>query len=335
MKVHITNLYGQSPYSVALMAQNMVADIAKKLDIKEIGIYSFNADNESIENLAIRFDGMNAAVGNGDIIIFQAPSWNGTRFDHEYLKRLKIYAGIKIVIFIHDIPPLMFSSNFYLMEKTVEMYNMADLIIAPSQKMVDILYKEGLTVKNILIQDMWDYTTDVWIERPPFQRIINFAGEPQRFPFVNDWRKNTPLHLFAHNFNHNEALNVHHKGWFFGTDLLRSLNKNGGFGLVWAQGEDSDYYNANVSFKLSSYIAAGLPVIVPNTLSNAHLVEQYQLGYVVTNLEDAEQLVTSLTEKDYREKVDNVLQFRELITNGYYSKKLIIDAIHTVLNLKL
>lgn len=168
MKVHITNLYGQSPLSVALMAQNMVADIAKKLDIKEIGIYSFNADGESVENLAIRFDGMNAAVGNGDVIIFQAPSWNGTHFDHEYLKRLRIYSGIKIVIFIHDIPPLMFSSNFYLMEKTIEMYNMADLIIAPSQKMLDLLYQHGLRVTNTLLQNMWDHKTDIWLENLPF-----------------------------------------------------------------------------------------------------------------------------------------------------------------------
>ncbi|HEL2437386.1 TPA: sugar transferase [Streptococcus suis] len=331
MKVHITNLYGQSPLSVALMAQNMVADIAKKLDIKEIGIYSFNADGESVENLAIRFDGMNAAVGNGDVIIFQAPSWNGTHFDHEYIKRLKIYAGIKIVIFIHDIPPLMFSSNFYLMEKTIEMYNMADLIIAPSQKMLDLLYQHGLRVTNTLLQNMWDHKTDIWLEKPAFQRVLNFTGNPQRFHFVDDWQFATPLNLFAPEYYPTKPNNVAYQGWKYSLSLLQELNKNGGFGLVWSQGEDAEYYNLNVSYKLSTYIAAGLPVIAPRSLSNAHYISEYKLGFLVDSLEEANAIVSTITEEEYRSLLDSLWNFRELITKGYFAQKLLTDAVHQVM----
>lgn len=331
MKVHITNLYGQSPLSVALMAQNMVADIGKQLDMKEIGIYSFNAEGESLENLAIRFDGMNAAVGNGDIIIFQSPSWNGTHFDYEYIRRLKIYAGIKIVIFIHDVAPLMFSSNFYLLEKTIATYNLADLIIAPSQQMLDYLYQQGLTVKKTLIQHFWDHRTSFWIEQPTYQQVVNFAGNPQRFPFVYDWNFETPLNLFGPDFQAQGENTVHYQGWKFGDELLKSLNQAGGFGLVWAQGEDAEYYNLNVSYKLSTYIAAGLPVIVPRSLSNADLVETYKLGFLVDSLEEAQEIVKQFSQADYQELIHSLWNFRELITKGYFSKKLLIDAVHTVL----
>ncbi|HEL1619788.1 TPA: sugar transferase [Streptococcus suis] len=334
MKVHITNLYGQSALSVALMAQNMVCNIAKQLDMKEIGIYFFNADGETPDKLAIRFDGMNAAIGNGDIVIFQAPSWNGTYFDLEYIRRLKIYSNLKIIIFIHDNPALMFSSNAYLMPKIIEMYNLADLIIAPSQAMLDILYKEGLTVKKTLIQEMWDHTTKAWIDIPPYKREISFAGNPQRFPFVNEWSHPVPLNLFSNEHPANPYGQVHYKGWHHGEYLLRTLNETGGFGLVWAQGLDAEYYNINVSYKLSTYLAAGIPVIVPETLSNAHIIKDNHLGFVVSSLEEAAQVVEHVTEEDYRNLVTHVLNYRNLLTDGYYSKKLLIDAVHAVLTTK-
>lgn len=331
MKVHITNLYGQSPLSVALMSQNMVADLAKQLNFKEIGIYHFNADGESYENLAIRFDGMNAAVGNGDVVIFQYPSWNGIHFDGSYISRLNIYANLKKIIFIHDIPPLMFSSNYYLMERTIEVFNMADAIIVPSEAMLQVLRDHGLTVKKVLIQHVWDHTIEAFINRPAFNRVVNFAGNPARFPFVNSWRYPHALNLYSDAGVSEPDLNVNHQGWKFKEELLVSLNRNGGFGLVWIQGEDSDYYNKNVSYKLSTYIAAGLPVIVPKSLSNATIVEKHGLGMVVDSIEEANVRLAQVTEADYQAMVDKVLAYRELVVNGCFSKKLLIDSVFEVL----
>lgn len=313
------------------MSQNMVADLAKQLNFKEIGIYHFNADGESYENLAIRFDGMNAAVGNGDVVIFQYPSWNGIHFDGSYISRLNIYANLKKIIFIHDIPPLMFSSNYYLMERTIEVFNMADAIIVPSEAMLQVLRDHGLTVQKVLIQHVWDHTIEAFINRPAFNRVVNFAGNPARFPFVNSWRYPHALNLYSDAGVSEPDLNVNHQGWKFKEELLVSLNRNGGFGLVWIQGEDSDYYNKNVSYKLSTYIAAGLPVIVPKSLSNATIVEKHGLGMVVDSIEEANDRLAQVTEADYQAMVDKVLAYRELVVNGCFSKKLLIDSVFEVL----
>lgn len=331
MKTHITNLYGQSPLSVALMSQNMVADIAKDLGFKEIGIYHFNADGESYDSLAIRFDGMNAAVGNGDVVVFQYPSWNGLHFDSNYINRLNIYAGLKKVIFIHDIPPLMFSTNYYLMDRTIEVFNMADALIVPSEAMLQLLRDHGLTVKKVIIQHMWDHTTEAFIKRPTFSRVVNFAGTPVRFPFVNSWRYPHQLKLFSDLGVTEPDLQVDFQGWKFKEELLVSLNRNGGFGLVWLQGEEADYYSKNVSYKLSTYLAAGLPVIVPSTLSNASIIKDYGLGLVVDSLDQANDLLAQVTEADYQAMVDRVWSYRELIVNGVFAKKVLVDSLVQVL----
>lgn len=332
MKVHVTNLYGQSPLSVALMSQHMVAEVGRQLGMKEIAFYSYPAENEPENELRSRFDGINAAVGNGDIVIFQSPTWNGTRFDTAYLQRLKIYAGLKIALFIHDVHPLMFASNFYLIEQTIAAYNMADLIIVPSQAMLEKLRSLGLTVERVLIQEFWDYPTHIMLERPQANRLINFAGHPDRFPFVNEWALPIPLNVFAAKAPETLSEQVHYQGWKYDTDLLTSLSQAGGFGLVWPQGDTSDYYQLNVSYKLSTYLAAGLPVIVPSDLSNADQIKERGLGFVIDRLEELPDLFRHMTDVDYQEMVERVWRFRELIIGGYFTKKLLIDAVHQLLS---
>lgn len=156
MRVHITNTHHM--IGVARLAQNMVTDIAtKELGFREIGVFQYNDKNESKSSLIARFDGMLAGVELGDVIVFQSPSWNSVEWDTALLERTLIYDGLKRIIFIHDVIPLMWESNRYLLDKWVKYYNMADVIIAPSQSMVDLLRQHGLTVKKVVIQKMWDH----------------------------------------------------------------------------------------------------------------------------------------------------------------------------------
>ena len=76
--------------------------------------------------------------------------------------------------------------------------------------------------------------------------------------------------FFANEPKSNPEANLVIEGWKRNEELLMELSK-GGFGLVWNtqynDGENVDYYEMNISHKLSTYLAAGIPVIVPNTLS--------------------------------------------------------------------
>ena len=105
----------------------------------------------------------------------------------------------------------------------------------------------------------------------------------------------------------------------------------GGFGLVWNtqynDGENVDYYEMNISHKLSTYLAAGIPVIVPNTLSNSHLIEERGLGFAVNSLEEANQLVQNMDPKTYQEISNRAQGFAFLLKEGYITKKLLVDSI--------
>ena len=73
----ITNIYGMSSSSTALIAQNMVANAAKKLGFEELGIFFYSVDSDSDDMLRARMDGILASLAYGDTVVYQFPSWNG------------------------------------------------------------------------------------------------------------------------------------------------------------------------------------------------------------------------------------------------------------------
>ena len=105
----------------------------------------------------------------------------------------------------------------------------------------------------------------------------------------------------------------------------------GGFGLVWGNSEnpedERDYYKENISYKLSTYLSAGLPVVVPDYLSNAGYIREKGLGFVASSLEEANRLVQNCTEEAYAQMVQKAHYTSYLIRNGYFTKKLFVDTI--------
>ena len=149
MKIHFTNLFGQSSQSVALMAQNDIMNVVRELGVNELGIYFYDHSNEPEGELNSRMDGILASVAFGDIVFVQSPSWNGIEWDRRLVDKLKLLQT-KLVMFIHDVPPLMFESNYDLLPAYIDMYNQSDLVIVPSEQMYRHLVSEGLTVKKSL-----------------------------------------------------------------------------------------------------------------------------------------------------------------------------------------
>ena len=90
MRVHFTNLFGQSSRSVALIAQNDTMKIARELGANELGIYFYDSSQEPDGELNSRFDGIVAGLSVGDIVFFQSPSWNGSEWDSRLLRKFKL-----------------------------------------------------------------------------------------------------------------------------------------------------------------------------------------------------------------------------------------------------
>ncbi len=336
MRVHITNLYGLGG-TAAGKAQNMVAEIAKKhLHFNELGIYCYGgAWVDQPEMLRTRIDGIIASLAPGDIIIFQHPTWNGIVFEEKLFWQLSAYPGIRKIIFIHDVETLMFGTDdkdFNRLKRYIKLFNQSDLIILPSQRMADFLYGKGLTVAKVVVQRMWDALISVdTVIVPRFRKVIHFAGDVNlpKFSFAKDWAYDTvKLVVTDKGGAWAEGKNIDCIGWFNNENFLADIfRKNGGFGLLWTEDYTfGEYMKLNACCKLSTYLAAGLPVIVPGNIPEADAVLDKNLGLAVDSLDEAVHEIECMTQERYDQMVSQVASFGKLLREGYFTKKVLIDA---------
>lgn len=324
MNVYITKINGRSLRDILLYMQHMTAEIAHQLGCREMGIYCYNADAESVASRNSRFDGMIAGVNRGDIVICQFPTGNGLRFERALVNHIKAYGG-RIAIFVQELEALAHGNKHSELRETIELYNQAEVLIVPADAMRNFLMDNGVRKRmKFVIQEMWDYTADEhFLHTPVFQKEICFAGS-DGFAGMNEWRYSVPLKLY--NVSAGQGLNVHNMGERDPGELLVELSKSG-FGLVWYTDEDSrQYMEYSSSFSFARYLAAGIPVIVPAGTSNSLLVEENKLGLAVYSLEEAVKAVEALTESEYQEYVQYVAQFSPALRRGYYTKKCLIEA---------
>lgn len=336
MRVHITNRYGLC--GTAGKAQRMTADIAKRfLGYNELGIYVHKMEWDSPEMLRSRLDGIIASVSHGDIVIFQLPTWNGYYFDDALVRQLSIYSGLKKIFFIHDIEPMMYGTESEFLGRSIELYNRADVIILPSQRMADYLRERGLKVEKIVIQRMWDESLSIDTSiTPKFNKVIQFAGDvtTPKFSFAQEWPYETVrLAVTAEKGDWAAEKNIDFLGWFNNDNLLAAaLRRTGGFGLLWTEEPVCyKYMTCNACCKLSTYIGAGVPVIVSNSIPEADMIRRKELGLTVDSLAEAVKAIEEMTEERYDRMVRNTAEFGKLIRGGYFIRKALINAVFQLL----
>ncbi|HFI0043514.1 TPA: sugar transferase [Streptococcus suis] len=324
MRIYITNLNGHAASSTAQICQNMVTDIATMLGYRELAIHAYRMDADTPEELSKRLDGVVAGLRHGDVVIFQTPTWNTTAFDEKLMAKLRAYQ-IKIVIFIHDVVPLMFAGNYYLMDRTIAYYNQADVIVAPSQQMIDNLKRHGLTVSKTIVQGMWDHPTSVPQLPASFKKEIHFPGSPDRFSFVKSWNYDVQLNLYA---RQEVELPDQVKYFSYRPDeqLLLEMSA-GGFGLVWMDDHDKEYQTLYCPYKLGAFVAAGIPVIIQRGLANQEIVEHNGLGMIVDSLDEAVDRINSMSAEDYQAMVARVRSFSSLVRQGFFTRRLLTEAV--------
>jgi hypothetical protein len=97
----------------------------------------------------------------------------------------------------------------------------------------------------------------------------------------------------------------------------------GSFGLVWdgdsiegPGGSFGNYMQYISHHKLSLYILSGLPLIVPSFAGSASLVEKYNIGFTINNLDEIAHKIEELQEMDYQQMVRNMQPLALKISSG-------------------
>lgn len=326
MKMNITNLYGMASYSTAQRAQQETAKFARELGANELGIYFYDVKVDTDKEMETRLDGVNASLQMGDMLIFQMPTWNGYRFDKAYLDRIQAY-GLRLAIFVQDTAALMFKVNREWLKPYVDLYNRADVLIVSSKAMEERLRKEGLTVSKVVYQEMWDRRLTFNPPMATFAKELTFTGSQERFPFTKQWHYPTKLRLYARDAQPDQNQNIDYMGYKSDADLVRELNR--GFGLCWSVDTEGrperQYSRLNASFKLSTYLAAGMPVVANADISSADLIKEYGLGLLAPDLQTASDLVQNCTPAEYQQMAKRVQQYGYLLRQGANFKRIYFE----------
>lgn len=102
MKVHITNIYGFNNEIELIQRQHCFANLSRKLNFYEMGIFLYPVDSDSQSELSRRMDGIIASIEQGDVVFVQLPTGNGLKFDSLFIQKLKAYRS-KVVMILHEL----------------------------------------------------------------------------------------------------------------------------------------------------------------------------------------------------------------------------------------
>ncbi|MSE04382.1 nucleotide sugar synthetase [Lactobacillus salivarius] len=331
MSVYITKVCGLG--GTAGKGQQVVANEAKKFGIEEIRIPYYDYFSDSKDSLYKRIDGILTGVSENDTVILQSPTWNYPNFESALIGHLKAINNLKLIIFIHDIRAMMFPIEAESMPFYVELFNTADRLIVPSDNMAQHLKEMGVSTP-MTVQYLWDFNNQVdLIGKPNYENKIVFVGDDEKFRISTNFPidSDTTLELYGRkNEQMQQANNIHYHGFLDEYSLLQELHK-GGFGLVWSEDEQvKSYMHYCNSYKVSTYLQAGIPLIVHSSISCRKLVEDNHWGIVVDSLEEAVQKVKTMSADEYHSYVDAIATTKYILENGYYTKRALVDAVYNL-----
>lgn len=292
MSVHITKTYNIG--GLTGLRQKSVIDAGLQLGHKEMSLFRFLDQYDSDEELDVRMDGIISALCPDDIVIFQYPSGCSSRYDNCLIKHIRMYAGIRLVIWVQESASLREKAD-YTMDKEIDFLSKGDLLVFSSDG-IRKLYSDDLVLsKPYLLQNVSDIVTDISASGSG-KKIYILAEENSGYNFESE-----QLEIIAYDEYHVPEMFMKMSG--------------GGIGLIW----DED------TMALAMFMAAGIPVIVKRGLSCESYVKNNQIGFVVSDFND----VCEIIEKSDEGLIDlyrkNVMKLRKIFTKGLYTKRLLMD----------
>lgn len=297
-----------------------------KVDVERIMQHNFNAKimtnglSDDKKSLLLKIKKLFfylKSLYTKDLVVVQFPFT-------DYIKILNLSKN-KIAL-IHDIEGLRIQNSVKL-EKEIKMLKTFNFVIAHNDRMKNFLIEQGLSPKKIFVLEIFDYLCNTQENHNDFDinniRIV-YTGNLDKAPFLKQVKseemnfKMNVYGLHTGEFNNEKII---YCGSFLPDELPNKIN--GDLGLVWdGNADESDenigfknYTKYNNPHKLSCYLVTGLPVIVWDKSAIAEFVKKYNVGYVISNLND----INLLDFSDYNEKKTNVDIIRKKISNGEFT----------------
>lgn len=276
-----------------------------------------------------------------DLLVIQYP------FKKYYVILCKIakFKGSKTITLIHDLGT--FRRQKLTAEKEIKKLNHTDFIIVHNENMKIWLKEHGCKIHmgNLNIFDYLSSSkpSNTYIPKESFINIVYAGGlHKRKNAFIyNLYQVLAPCNLELYGPGELEDVyktwnNINYHGLVDSDFFINNIR--GDWGLVW-DGDTIDgcggiwgsYLKLNNPHKTSFYLRSGLPVIVWKQSAMTSFVLKNNIGIAVNSLSELSDLLPRITNNEYMQKKENVMQIAEKLNNGYYFR-LALDYAITQIN---
>lgn len=183
---------------------------------------------------------------------------------------------------------------------------------------------------------LFDFLSRPSDRRRELSRTVVFAGNLHKSPFVYQLSqpalKDIQFLVYGAGGDSTRAWprNVEFKGSYAPSQLPNVVE--GSFGLLWdgdswdtPAGPIGKYMPYITHHKVSLYILAGLPILVPRIAGSASFIEKNGLGILIDDLSMIEPAIQQISEEDYRRMRTNLSIWSKRILNGFQLKDVLSE----------
>lgn len=308
-------------HTALFKAKNDIADILKNDGFNVIKCPMFKG---RISKLLLAYS-IHKKVNHlkDSVFLYQYPI--GSNFIGErIISGLKNNNILKIVL-IHDLE----SKRFFLNNKNkqkdeIKFLKGFDYIIVQSELMKAWLVKMGIKDSSLIKISIFDYLTTHKMIDCHFSHKITFAGNLKKATFLRSVNIDSCIQVFGpHPFN-DYPNRVIYEGQYNSFRLMDYMD--GAFGLVWdgsstngCDGIYGNYLRFNIPYKLSLYLAAGMPVIVWKKASIANFIIKNHVGITIDSLLNIDERLNNITLNEYDYMVKNARILGQKLRNGFFT----------------
>jgi hypothetical protein len=332
----ITDIIQGETTDATAQAKNDIASIGTHAGYEPLYIFQYDSNYESDQAVRSRIDGITAAVGSNDLVVYQYPALISPRFDTFFMEQMK-NRGTKLVLLIHDVE-LLRGTNSDRRVDEIDYFNKADTLIVHNPIMGATLRSLGVTTPMVS-QYLLDYLDDkhdwhrLFTAPKEFTKSLVLSGNLLKSSYLIDWNQNTSISVFGfadktiqEGLRANPQINYH--GALRRDDLINQLPK--GFGLAWdsdsALGNYGSYTKYNHPHKVSLYLSHGMPVIVWNQSAVAPFITENHLGLTIGSLDEIDGLLADLGDNEINDLLVHVNNMGILLRDGYFTTRALVAA---------
>lgn len=269
-------------------------DGAKQIDLP---IFRFNdIQANSGESLTKQFRVLN----DNDTLLLQLPMYVA---DEVKLIKIARATGARIIGLVHDVEYLRgFQSSW---KTQFASFKLCDALIVTASETENWIINNGYS-GDTAVMDFWPYLLERKPKRPTYSKFINYAGNLDRAPQVDNIR----LYGYADEESVKQ-FGDSYVGAYDPNDLPFKINT--GYGLVWYNDKKYQRYTRRftASHKTSAYIASGVPIITQYGSIAGSL-----MGVSVDSLKDISKRVETIDEKVYNDLVDGMILYQDFVLSG-------------------